>query len=294
MARLDWKQSARSQWFLRAAQDSYLTRNDLIQQGTLPSTGATSHSNYLNLALGQQFTFTPTWVGSFLFGASGLHRTEERNDYLGFSLDFPFSATFQTVSGLDTFGDNQFATAVSAFPVLRNQEKYQVRYDVSHASGRHAPGFGIDFIHEPVLSGALSGTAETVLSYPQDPSFYAANPSQFFFSAGCANQPDPASGIGCTPIPASNGSFSQNVQRLGMYAQDSWRVSRRLTVNYGMRWDTTFGLFNASGRSQLDNPTYLTLQALQIPLVNGAPHDYRRAFAPRLGVAYALGSRDAT
>ena len=290
MARLDWKQSARSQWFLRAAQDSYLTRNDLIQQGTLPSTGATSHSNYLNLALGEQFTFSPTWVGSFLFGASGLHRTEERNEYLGFTLDFPFSATFQTVSGLDTFGDNQFATAVSAFPVLRNQEKYQVRYDVSHASGRHAPSFGIDFIHEPVLSGALSGTAETVLSYPQDPSFYAANPSQFFFSAGCASQPDPTSGISCTPIAESNGSFSQNVQRLGMYAQDSWRVSRRVTVNYGMRWDTTFGLFDASGRSQVDNPTYLTLQALQIPLVNGAPHDYRHAFAPRLGVAYALGS----
>jgi len=116
MARLDWKQSARSQWFLaRAAQDSYLTHNDLIQQGTLPSTGATSHSNYLNLALGEQYTFSPTWVGSFLFGASGLHRTEERNDYLGFTLDFPFSATFQTVSGLNTFGDNQFATAVPRF-----------------------------------------------------------------------------------------------------------------------------------------------------------------------------------
>ena len=80
MLRLDWKQSTRSQWFLRASSDSYLTRNDLIQQGTLPSTGATSHSNYLNLALGEQYAFSPTWVGTFLFGASGLHRTEARND----------------------------------------------------------------------------------------------------------------------------------------------------------------------------------------------------------------------
>jgi Carboxypeptidase regulatory-like domain/TonB dependent receptor len=290
MARFDWKQSARSQWFLRASADSYLTKNDLIQQGTLPSTGATSHSNYLNLGLGEQFTFSPTWVGSFLFGASSLHRTEERNNYLGFTLDFPFSASFQTVSGLDTFGDNQFATAITAFPVLRNQEKYQVRYDVSHSSGRHATTFGINFIHEPVLSGALSGTTETVLAYPQDPSFYAANPSEFFFSPGCATQPDPASGITCTPIGASDGTFSQNVQRLGLYAQDSWRVTRHLTVNYGLRYDTTFGLFNASGRTQLQNPAYLTLQALQIPLVNGAPHDYRAAFAPRLGVAYSPGS----
>ncbi len=111
MLRLDWKQSARSQWFLRASNDSYLTQNDLIQQGTLPSTAATSHSNYLNLAVGEQYAFSPTWVGTFLFGASALHRTETRNDYVGFSLQFPFSATFRTVSGLDTFGDNQFATA---------------------------------------------------------------------------------------------------------------------------------------------------------------------------------------
>ena len=290
MARLDWKQSTHSQWFLRASGDSYLTKNDLIQQGTLPSTGATSHSNYFNLALGEQYAFSPSWVGTFLFGASGLHRTEARNDYVGFSLQFPFSASFRAVSGLDTFGDNQFATAITAFPVLRNQEKYQVRYDVSHSAGRHAPNFGINFIHEPVLSGALSGTAETVLAYPEDPSFYSANPSQFFFSAGCAAQPDPASGISCTAIPASNGSFSQNVQRLGFYAQDSWRATRHLTVNYGLRYDTTLGLFEASGRSQLQNPAYLTLQALQIPLVNGAPHDYRGAVAPRLGIAYAPGT----
>src|SRR6202048_1394411 len=291
MVRLDWKQSARSQWFLRASSDSYLTKNDLIQQGTLPSTGANSHSNYLNLALGEQYAFSPTWVGTFLFGASGMHRTETRNDYVGFSLQFPFSASFRTVSGLDTFGDNQFATAITAFPVLRDQQKYQVRYDASHSAGRHAPSFGINFIHEPVLSGALSGTAETVLAYPHDPSFFATNPSQFFFSAGCAAQPDPASGISCTAVPASNGSFSQNVQRLGFYAQDSWRVTRHLTVNYGLRYDTTFGLFEASGRSQLQNPAYLTLQALQIPLVRGAPHDYRGAVAPRLGIAYAPGTQ---
>jgi hypothetical protein len=288
-ARLDWKQSQASQWFLRAATDSYLTRNDLIQQGTLPSTGLTSHSNFLNLAIAEQYLFSPAWVGSFLFGASGMHRTEERNQYLGFSLQFPFSASFRTISGLDTFGDNQFATAISAFPVLRDQQKYQLRYDLSRA-GVHSPKFGVNFIHEPVLRGALSGTAETVISYSRDPAFYAANPEAFFFSPGCASQPDAASGIACAQVPASNGNFSQNVQRLGLYAQDSWHLTRALTVNYGLRWDTTFGLFQASGRSQLQNPAYLTLQALQIPLVQGAPHDYRGALAPRLGIAYAPGS----
>jgi hypothetical protein len=49
-------------------------------------------------------------------------------------------------------------------------------------------------------------------------------------------------------------------------------------------------LFTASGRSQLGNPALATLRALQIPgLASGAPHDYRLGFAPRLGIAYALG-----
>ncbi len=189
--RLDWSQSARSQWFLRAAADNYTTENDLVQQATLPSTGATSHSNYLNLLLNQQFTFSPTWLGSFTFDAGGLHHTEARNSDFGYALAFPFSATSQTVSGFETFGDNQFMTAITNFPVLRNQEKYQFRYDVRYTSGRHATSFGVNFIHEPVLDGALSGKQETLITYPNDPSFYVTNPSQFYSDLTCAT-PAPA------------------------------------------------------------------------------------------------------
>ncbi|HEV2221846.1 MAG TPA: hypothetical protein VGR84_02490, partial [Candidatus Acidoferrales bacterium] len=293
-ARIDWAQAARSQWFLRASEDNYTTRNFAVQQATLPSTGANWHSNYLNMVISNQFTFSPTWLGSFTFDASGLHLTEVRNSNFGFALAFPFSSTFQTISGFETFGDNQFVTPITAFPVLRNQEKYQFRYDVSHATGRHNPRFGIDFIHEPVLSGALSGTAETLISYPSDPNFYATNPSQFYFSSQCATPPSAASQIQCAFTPAANGSFSQNVQRLGFYAEDFWRVTPHLTIDLGIRYDTTFGLFTASGQSQLQNPAFLTLRALQIPLINGAPHDYRGQIAPRLGIAYSPGESEST
>jgi len=299
--RFDYAQSSRSQWFLRGSLDNYTTNNDLIQQATLPSTGATSGSKYENIVLGNTFVFSPTWVGSFTFDASYLHHTESRNDYQGFALAFPFSSTFHTISGFETFGDNGFQTGITAFPVLRKQQKYQFRYDVSHSSGKHAPKFGISFIHEPVLSGALSGTEEFFHTFGLNPSDYIGDPTQFLVDYNTCGSTDgtsggvvPTPGSSCTVTPAGDGSFQQSVRRLGLYAQDSWRMTPHLTVNYGLRYDTTFGLFDASGRNQLQNPVLLTLQALQIPLVSGAPHDYRKQFGPRLGIAYAPGKSEKT
>ena len=303
--RFDWAQSAKSQWFLRTSEDSYLTHNALVQQATLPSTGLTTHNNYWNTVLSNTYAFSPTWLGNLVLDASLLHLTQTRNSDLGFALAFPFSSTALTISGFETFGDNQFATPITLFPDLRNQDKYQARYDLSHVAGSHALKFGVDFIHEPVLSGAFADTAESLTQFgllnPVD--FIAliqANPTQgmnqFTADLTCTTVDEcaPTTNTSCSSTSAGDGSFSQNVQRLGLYAEDSWRVSHHLTVNYGLRYQTTFGLFEGSGRSQLENTAYVTLQALQIPLVPSAPHDYRKQIAPRLGIAYSPGGSEKT
>jgi hypothetical protein len=305
--RFDWVESRKSQWFLRTSEDTYLTHNALVEQGTLPSTGLTAHNNYWNAVIGNAYAFSPTWLGNLVLAASLLHLTQTRNSDLGFALAFPFSSTALTISGFETFGDNQFATPITLFPDLRNQDKYQVRYDLSHVAGGHTPRFGIDFIHEPVLSGAFASTAEQIIKYPSNPNCYVNPPGAdcggipsalpFYYVAPtsqCNPEPSAASGITCAFTPAGDGSFSQNVQRLGLYAEDSWRVSRHLVVNYGLRYQTTFGLFEGSGRSQVENSAYITLQALQIPIVPNVPHNYRKQVAPRLGIAYSPGGSEKT
>jgi hypothetical protein len=294
--RLDWAQSARSQWFVRVAGDKYRTGNDLVQQATLPSTGATSDSSYFTGVLSHQFSFNSAWLGSFTFAASVFKRTETRNQHLGLALAFPFSSTAKTISGFETFGDNQFVTPITAFPVVRRQDKYQFRYDVTHESGRHTPRAGVNFIYEPVLDGALPGTAESLTVFAMNPADYLGDAEQFSADLTCTPTPTVSvtQGTTCSSTPAGDGRFSQSVKRLGVYMEDRWRATSHLTIDYGVRYDTTFGLFTASGRSQLDNPALLTLNALRIPLITGAPHDYRAAVAPRLGVAYAAGPEGRT
>jgi hypothetical protein len=299
--RFDLAQSRKSNWFLRTSMDSYLTHNALVQQATLPSTGLTTHNNYWNVALSNTYTFSPNWVGTLVLDASLLHLTQTRNSDLGFAIQFPFSVTALTVSGFETFGDNQFATPITLFPDLRNQDKYQARYDLSHIMGRHTLKFGVDVIHEPVLGGSFAATAEQFITYPNNPDYYVANPSQFYFvppnpSDPCDPEPDPVlnAGIGCSFTPAGDGSFSQNVQRLGLYAEDSWRVSHQLTINYGLRYQNTWGLMIGSGRSEAQNNAYQTLQALQIPIVPSVPTDYNKQIAPRLGIAYSPGNSEKT
>jgi hypothetical protein len=278
--RLDFNQSDRSHWFLRGAFDLNDTKNDLVHEGALPSTGFTTTSHYYSLLLSNQMEFTPEWIGNSVFQASDFHHVKVRNSDLGFGLAFPFSSTVLTTSGFETFGDNQFVTGITAFPINRDQQKYQFRYDVSHAKGSHAPKFGINFIHEPVLSGRFTDNPETLFTLPNDPSFYVANPG-----ALAADLADPANQTQF----GGNGRFAQNVQRLGFYAQDSWRIRSNFTMNYGLRYDTTFGLFNSNGGNQSDNAAVQTVAALNLALPHGVPHDYRKAFAPRLGFAYSPG-----
>jgi len=97
--------------------------------------------------------------------------------------------------------------------------------------------------------------------------------------------------------------YRQSKKQLGFYAQDSWKVTRKLTFTYGVRYD--FGTYyqEEHGRAVDFSPTTAN------PILGGYPgsflyegtgpgscncqfaKNYPYAFGPRVGVAYSINDK---
>lgn len=92
---------------------------------------------------------------------------------------------------------------------------------------------------------------------------------------------------------ADNYGFAQNTT--GIFAEDTWRITKRLTVNYGIRYDD-FGNTSPSlaGGLGLANFSLGTGSTLQQKIATGSMsavnqvlnHDMNWVFSPRAGLAY--------
>src|SRR5262249_20752564 len=88
-----------------------------------------------------------------------------------------------------------------------------------------------------------------------------------------------------------------------LYAQDDWRVTSRLTVNYGLRWEGELPRREIDDKMNSFDPTAIhpisgTPGVVTFAGINGTP---QRAFAtdwnnfgPRVGFAYQLGGSNRT
>jgi hypothetical protein len=94
-----------------------------------------------------------------------------------------------------------------------------------------------------------------------------------------------------TNISESSGNpfYLQHVNMFGVYFQDDWKVSSRLTLNLGLRWDKDFGL--VAGPQEAQARAFIDLKAIGSSYGGATPHDDNKDFSPRVGFAYDLTGR---
>lgn len=96
-----------------------------------------------------------------------------------------------------------------------------------------------------------------------------------------------------TALLAQSSSFQTNAllsQNFSLFGQDTWKITPRLTITYGLRWDVNPALKGKNRDNDpftvigLNNPATLTLAPRGTPLYETTYGN----FAPRIGIAYQL------
>jgi hypothetical protein len=185
------------------------------------------------------------------------------------SLPFPSPFTAQTGNlFFDIFSTGDFSVGKGAHNI---QRQFNVVENVSAQKGGHNLKFGVDFRR---------------LNPERDPAEYIQEP---LFS----DVPSAATGNMLEGIVSSFVKAPVLLRNLGAFAQDTWRVSSRLTATYGIRWDVDFAPGTTSGPAipaivgfNLNDLSNLALAPSGTP-----PFTTRYSnFAPRIGVAYQLSN----
>jgi hypothetical protein len=168
-----------------------------------------------------------------------------------------------------------FGTNVNV-PQESYQQKYQFKDDLSMTRGNHTFKTGFDYLWEPKLGGFFEFNPTLEIDFTQLPSAIRALP-QGFSTPGIVGGMTATSGDPYFNLPGGAKMF-------GVYFQDDWKVTRRLTLNLGLRWDKDFNLIG--GTAQDKNRTYLVLKAINHPAARSLPQDDNLDFSPRVGFAW--------
>ncbi len=296
-----------------------------FQQGTQTALAQQS-------AIGWTHTFSPSLVNVVRGGLNYLHTTRvspSANDLSDIPSTYGIQGTPQErengglpafgINGLQTLGSNAF------LPSDEVSSTIQVTDDLTKIYGKHTFKMGFEYQHvkfstlQPPWS---RGEFDYNGDYTDIPSVGGGNTGrgQFLLAPTASTV---AGGIdfvgGATQVYLSNISLTDNGKNyIGFYGQDDWKVTNKLTVNLGLRWDY-FGLVYEHHANQANfvpggppsgspmyllpagndasnlSPSFLSLLtqdgislAIGDKFGKGLGNSQPSNFAPRLGFAYQV------
>lgn len=145
-------------------------------------------------------------------------------------------------------------------------------------------------IANPLQPGQVCPAASTIVENGVTRCF--VDPSGVPYGGSGNSQANILLGVGVTSVNNGSipgGSFDLRSQEYGLFVQDDWKVSDRLTLNLGLRYDLFPAATEKNGR--LSN---VDLQTGRIVTASGSDDSLietdKNNFGPRVGFAYAIGA----
>ena len=225
-----------------------------------------------NIVVGATHAFSPTVSNNFVFNLSDFS-----NVILPKTTGIP---------QINILGSQFWRSGTNYItPQTTFQERYQFRDDLTLARGNHTIRFGGNFertsingqfafakparirLHDPIANGLpLPQTEADFLNYPVR---------------------DISMGIGNDILPFNSPSDATVNNRIAVYGNDSWKLSPRFTLNYGLSYRVDSNLWNH------DQGHPAIIAAVFGKGTAPSPKDTNN-FAPRLGFAWDLAGNGRT
>ena len=187
----------------------------------------------------------------------------------------------------------------ATFSATAYEEKPTANTSLTWIRGNHTFKAGGDYTQEGYpdpsqwrANGNFTfAAAETADPWQNTQTLSSPNPTGFSYASYLLGLPDSLN-------LNANTDTKLGYHQIGVFAQDSWKVTHKLTVDYGLRYDYQTYMkeqYGRMGEASFNSPD--TALGVKGTVIYGATcncqfsHNYPFAFGPRIGAAYQLDSK---
>ncbi|HEV2498146.1 MAG TPA: TonB-dependent receptor [Terriglobia bacterium] len=287
-ARVDHQFGSRDHFFTRFSQAT--DRNGSTDD--FEGIGSIQNENFINNVVSDTHIFSPSVILTASFG------WQRFNDYTnsvgpdvaqkaGLATTFPIS--FNGKSLLPSLLIPDFPGYGQNFQYYGPENLFSWSGGVQKITGNHTLQFGAMYIRDHFITNNQTGTQ---VSFTSQPTAGLAPGTGFGLASFLMGLPSSASRV----IGSTKGDMIGNYP--SFYGQDTWRVTPKLTLNLGVRWDPQITMKSQlgsgtfvweTGQYVFDQKNPITGQPANAPF-GLIPSDMNNV-APRFGVAYAINPK---
>lgn len=251
-----------------------------------------------SVSYGLDYVIRPDWQADFRFGffryrvfvePNGLGTSPAKDAGIpGLNLDSTYTSGLPSFT-LNSTGGFFFGYALTGnscnCPLNEQENNFQWVGNMTHTIGNHSIKFGADFRYAQNLRVPSDSHRSGVLVF--DPTT-TEGPNGGGLSLASFLLGDVQT---FSRYVSDSTNAAERQHRFFTYAQDTWRITSKLTVNYGVRWEIYFPQYvNGTNQGALQS---LSTGEVLIAGENGVGTNLNVStglthFAPRLGIAYQV------